>query len=328
MRKSLALILAAGLALGGVAIAQTRVPAAALSTATALPAGVQLKEARWFSEQVEVSGRLFIPANFAASGSVPGVVLAPGWGQTAESLDAYAAALAGQGIVALSIDYRGWGRSGGFIYLNERVEVDDRQRFSLHTPKLVIRRGRLDPEHQVQDIRNAITYLQSEAGIDRAKIGVLGVDMGGGHVISVLGMDARPKAGVAVTPIIQGAGVEKKSFVPDAKTQAEMVRLAREGRPPQSAAEGKARNAAEARLAVAEYMPFWRTDAIPATVAVQFITAGADERVDNEKNAVATQKALKGPTEVRAIPGAKHALTPGQTQEAAAAAAGWLRGKL
>ena len=75
-------------------------------------------------------------------------------------------------------------------------------------------------------------------------------------------------------------------------------------------------------------MPFWRLDAIPATTAVQFIIAGADERVDNKTNAVAAQKALKGPTELHSMAGAKHALTPPQTQEAARTAAEWLKGKL
>lgn len=328
MRKPIAIALIAGLAFSSLATAQTRVPPQVFTSKVPVASGVQVREARWFSEQVEVSGRLFLPAGFAASRPSPAVVLAPGWGQTADTMDAYAAALAAQGIVALSVDYRGWGRSGGFIYLNERVEVDDRQRFSLHTPKLVIRRGRLDPEHQVQDIRNAITFLQGEAGIDRARIGVLGVDMAGGHVISVLGMDARPKAGVAVTPIIAGAGIQKIAALPDARTQAEMSRLAREGRPPQTNAEGKARNAQEARLALAEYMPLWRTDAIGPAVAVQFITAGADEKVDNAANALAAQSALKGPTEVKEIAGARHALTAAQTLEAATAAAAFFKARL
>ncbi len=321
----LAIVLAATLALTSPALAQTRVPPVALKAAVQLPPGVTLREARWFSEQVEVSGRLFSPAGPSPA---PAVVLAPGWGQTAESLDAYAAALAAQGIVALAIDYRGWGRSGGFIYLNERLEVDDRQRFSFHTPKIAIRRGRLEPELQVQDIRNAITFLQGEPGVDRARIGVLGLDLAGGHVISVLGMDARPKAAVAITPVIPGHGVEKKSYVPDAKTQAEMVALARTGRPPQTAAEAKARNAQEARLALAEYRPFWRLDAIPATAAVEVIVALADEKVDNATNGVAAQKALKGPSELHGLAGAKHALTRPQTEEAARTAATWLKEKL
>jgi dienelactone hydrolase len=325
MKNTLILALAAGLAFSAPAFAQTRVAPVALTPAAPLPSGVSLKETRFFSEQVEVSGRLFTPAG---SGKHAAVVLAPAWGQTAASLDAYAAALAGQGIVALTVDYRGWGRSGGFIYLNERVFTDDRQRFSLHTPQLVIRRGRLDPESQVQDIRNAITYLQGEANVDQAKIGVLGLDMAGGHVISVLGMDARAKAGVAVTPIIAGSGEPKKSHIPTAAEQAALIRLARTGKPPQTAAEGAARNAEESRLALMDYKPFWRIDAIPAADAVQFIVAGADEKADTAKNAAAAQKAIKGPTELKTLAGARHALTGAQTQEAAAAAAAFLKAKL
>jgi dienelactone hydrolase len=305
------------------AVAHTRVAPMALSSSAPLPEGGQLREVRWFSEQVEVAGRLFSPAGVTGSHIAPGVILAPGWGETAQSLDAYAAALSGEGIVALVIDYRGWGRSGGFVYLNERVEVDDRQRFSQHTPDLVIRRGRLDPEHQVQDIRNAITFLQSEPGVDPARIGVLGVDIAGGHVIAVLAMDARVKAGVAVTPIIQGEGIERKSLIPSPQALAEMIRLAR-SRPPQTAAEGKTRNDVENELARAEYMPFWRADLIPATAAVQFIIAEADERVDNARHALAAQKAVKGPTEVHNLPRAKHRLTPQETQDAATIAAKWL----
>jgi dienelactone hydrolase len=306
------------------AVAHTRVAPLTLSSSVPLAEGVQLREVRWFSEQVEVAGRLFSPAGRGGSDTVAGVILAPGWGETAQSLDAYAAALARQGIVALAIDYRGWGRSGGFVYLNERVAVDDRLRFAQHTPDLVIRRGRLDPAHQLQDVRNAITFLQSEPGIDPARIGVLGIDIAGGHVISVLAMDARVKAGVAITPIIQGEENERKSLIPSPQASADMIRLARAGRVPQTAAEGKARNALESELALSEYMPFWRVDLIPATAAVQFITAEADERVDNAHHALAVQKVLKGPTEVYNLPGAKHRLTLPQSQNAATAAAKWL----
>src|SRR5262249_10856337 len=161
----------------------------------------------------------FIPADFKPSGASPAVVLAPAWEQTAETLDVYAAALAANGIVALAVDYRGWGHSGAELYLGERVDTYAAKRFSAQKPQMIVRRGRLDPEHQVQDIRNAITFIQSEPGVDRAKIGVLGVDMAGGHVISVMGMDARAKVGVAVTPVILGQAEKEVSFIPSPDMQ-------------------------------------------------------------------------------------------------------------
>lgn len=294
----------------------------------ALPAGVSMSEANWYSEQVRVAGRLFKPTGPSDGAARPAVVLAPAWEATAESLDAYAIALAQQGIVALAIDYRGWGRSGAELYLGQRVDTYDKMRFSEQTPEIVFRRGRLDPEHQVQDIRNAITFLQSEAGIDRTRIGVVGVDMAGGHVISVMGMDARTKAGVAVTPVIFGQEVPEASFIPDKAMRDTMIRLAREGAPPKTADDARERNRIEAELALGEYNPFWRLDAIPQTTAIRFIIAETDDKLDNMIHARAAARELKGPTDVQSLPGALHALTPAQTAEAARLAAEWMKLRL
>ena len=297
-------------------------------TASAQSPAPNAVPAHWYSEQVAVAGVLYKPAGVSASAKLPGVVLAPGWGETAASLSAYATALAAQGIVALTIDYRGWGKSAGEIYLGERLSFYDAQRFTDQTVALAVRRGRLDPEQQVQDIRNAVTFLQSEVNVDPSLIGVLGVDIAGGHVISVMGMDARVRVGVAVTPVIAGNGVEKKSFIPDAKTQAEMIKLARTGSVPKTSAEAKARNAQEAQIALGEYMPFWRIDAVPQTDAVRFIVAGADEAAVNGNNAVAAAKTLKAKNDVKTIPGAKHLLNQAETKEAAGLAADWMKSNL
>lgn len=314
-------------------------PRAAVVQPAALPAGVSFQEATWYSEQVKLSGRLFIPSVFTpgtwllppgvnAPPKAAAVVLAPAYGETAETLDAYAAELAAQGIIALAVDYRGWGRSGAELYLGERVSTYDAQRFSEHTADIVYRRGRIDPEQQVQDLRNAITYLQSLPNVDRAKIGVAGLGLGGGHVISVMAMDARAKAGVAITPDIPGQGEEEKSFVPDAKTQAEMIKLAREGAPPRTALAAKARNEQENRIMAHEYKPYWRLDAIPQTAAVRFIIAENDKAIDNSANARSAAKELKGPNDVKVIARAEHKLDAAQTAEAAKLTAEWLKQKL
>lgn len=296
--------------------------------APALPDGVRVLEKKWYSEQVKVAGRLFLPPGHTVDGSYPAVVVAPGWGKTAASTESYAAALAAEGVIALTVDYRGWGRSGGQVYLGQPVATYDKMRFSEQTPELVIRRGRLDPELQVQDIRNAVTYLQSEAGVDRARIGVMGFDVSGGHVISVMGMDARVKAGAAITPIIGGANEKEESLIPDAQTQAEMIRLAREGAPPRTPQQAKQRNTQEARIALAEYKPFWRLDAIPETSSIGFFVAGADREVDNSLNALAAAKALKAKNVVRTLEGFKHNFTAAETAFAGKMAAQWLKEQL
>jgi dienelactone hydrolase len=297
-------------------------------TAPSLPAMVSFKEATWYSEQVKLSGRLFTPAAATGSAKAPAVVLAPAYGETAESLDAYAAELAAQGIIALAIDYRGWGRSGAELYLGQTLGTYDAQRFSEHSADIVYRRGRIDPDHQVQDLRNAITYLQSLPNVDRAKIGVAGLGLGGGHVISVMAQDTRARVGVAITPDIPGQGEEEKSFVPDAATQAEMIKLAREGAPPKTALAARTRNEQENRLMANEYKPYWRLDAVPQTAAVRFIIAESDEFLDNFTNARPAAKELKGPNDIKVIAKASHKLNTAQTSEAAKLAAEWLKARL
>ncbi len=127
------------------------------------------REVRFFSEAVSMYGKVFVPGGFSASGSAPAVILAPGWGETAASLEKYAARFAAKGLVAMTIDYRGWGKSGGFIYLADATRWDDRLRFSQHTSKVRIRRKRLLPEAQLIDIRNAITSCrENRASTPRA----------------------------------------------------------------------------------------------------------------------------------------------------------------
>ena len=77
---------------------------------------------------------------------------------------------------------------------------DDRLRFSQHTAKVRLRRRRILPEAQVIDIRNAMTYLQGEPGVDATRIGVLGTGLSGAHVVAAAANDARVKAGATVRP--------------------------------------------------------------------------------------------------------------------------------
>lgn len=297
-----------------------------IAPALAPPEGVTTRDVNFVSEGVECFGRIFVPKGVLGDAKAPAVVLAPGWGETAATIEKYAARVASRGIVAMAIDYRGWGRSGGFLYLAEPIRWDDRLRFSQHTAKVRIRRNRLLPEAQVIDIRNAISYLQGEPGVDRARIGVWGLDMAGGHAIVAAATDVRIKAAVAQAPVIHGKDEPRKAFAPTAGQQAAMVRLARAGQAPPSAAAAVLMNDAETRLAVAEYHPFWYVDAVPQTTAVLFVVAEKDLKVNNETNAIAASKMLKGPNGVIVVPGAGHAFTSAAAFDAAVdAAASWFQ---
>jgi dienelactone hydrolase len=229
------------------------------------------KDVRFYSEAVSLYGKVFYPASFSTTGSAPAVVVAPGSGETAAGVEKYAAQFAARGVVALAIDYRGWGKSGGFIYLADNTRWDDRLRFSQHTSKVRIRRKRLLPEAQVTDIRNAITFLQGEPGVDPARIGVFGTGLAGSHVVAVAAMDARVKAGVAVTPVMAGKDATRESFNPSAAERATMIRLARTGQAPATHTAAMAMNHDETALALAEYRPFALVDQIPKTTAILYL---------------------------------------------------------
>jgi alpha-beta hydrolase superfamily lysophospholipase len=154
------------------------------STASAqVPAGVTMRDVEFYSEAVLVKGKLFLPRGFSDAAKAGAVVLAPGMGETAAAVERYAARFAAQGLVTLAFDYRGWGKSGAFIYMAEPIRWDDRLRFSQHTARVRLRRKRLMPDAQISDVRNAITFLQGERGVDHARIGVWGADLGGGHAM-------------------------------------------------------------------------------------------------------------------------------------------------
>jgi dienelactone hydrolase len=276
------------------------------------------RDAKFYSEGVQCAATIFLPDALNGDQKVAAVVLAPAWGETAAALEPYARGLAKAGVAAMTIDYRGWGKSGGYIYLAENLRYDDRLRFSQHTAKVRLRRKRLIPQDQVLDIRNAISYLQGEPNIDRARIGVWGADMAGGHAIVVAATDPRVKAVVAQTPRIEGQDVEKKAVKPGP----DAVKLARTGEAPAPAAAGLMA-AVETRLALAEYHPFWYVDQIPQTTAVLFVVAEKDAKVDNEVNAIAASKRLKGQTRVTAVPGAAHTLSGAAQESAAKPAAEW-----
>jgi uncharacterized protein len=292
----------------------------------AMSPDVTSKDVMFFSEAVQCYARIYMPKGFGPDSKAAAVVLAPAPGSTSASVEKYAARLAARGFVAMAIDYRGWGRSGGFLYLAEPIRWDDRLRFSQHTARVRIRRKRNIPDAQILDIRNAISYLQGEPGVDRARIGLWGVDLAGGHALVAAATDIRVKAVVAQTPIVDGKDVPRKAMTPTSPHQAVMIQLARSGQAPATPAAAALMNEQETKLALSEYHPFWFVDQIPQTTGVLFVVAEQDAKVNNDANAVAASKALKGPNGVTSIPGATHAMTTPQVFDAAAdAAASWFQ---
>jgi dienelactone hydrolase len=282
------------------------------------------REIHFYSEGVQCYGRLFTPKDFSVESKAPAVVVSPGWGQVADSVKKYAARFAARGVVALAIDFRSWGKSGGFLQTVDAVKTDDRLRFSQMTARVRIRRKRLIPEQQILDIRNALYYLQGEPGVDRSRVGVWGTDMAGGYAIDIAANDSRVKAIVAQAPIIEGKDAERKAWAPTGDMLQAAQRLARTGPDSGPPAAAGRLSEAETRLALAQYHPFWYLEWIPQSTAVLFVIAEKDAKVNND-NVAAASKLLKGPAAIVTVPGASHAqIGQGSAFETAAdAAADW-----
>jgi fermentation-respiration switch protein FrsA (DUF1100 family) len=136
------------------------------------------KEVEFLSQGVAVRGDLLLPDG---DGPHPVVVMAGGWCYVKELRQPqYAREFVERGFAALIFDYRTLGASDG----------EPRQH--------------LDPWAQVEDYRNAISYLETRPDIDADRIGVWGISYSGGHVLILGAVDPRVKVIVSNVPVIDG----------------------------------------------------------------------------------------------------------------------------
>jgi fermentation-respiration switch protein FrsA (DUF1100 family) len=131
------------------------------------------------SDGFALSGWLYLPDEAAAGGPWPAVVLANAFCSVKEIyLSNYAERFAAAGLASLAFDYRNFGASSG-------------------EP-----RCQLFPHEQLDDLRNALTWLRRQPEIDPERIGVWGVSLGGGHAMLLAAFDKRIKAVTAMIPAI------------------------------------------------------------------------------------------------------------------------------
>jgi fermentation-respiration switch protein FrsA (DUF1100 family) len=111
----------------------------------------------------------------------PVIVMAGGWCYVKELVQpAYAEMYAGAGFAALLFDYRNFGSSDG------------------------ARRQHIDPNMQIEDYRNGISFAESLDETDRERIGVWGLSYSGGHVLIVGATDPRVKCIASQIPVVDG----------------------------------------------------------------------------------------------------------------------------
>jgi fermentation-respiration switch protein FrsA (DUF1100 family) len=133
---------------------------------------------RFYSETIPMSGVLFLPDNLAKGEKRAGIILCHGFTAVKEVLlPEVARRLTGLGYVALTFDYRFLGESGG-------------------EP-----RRQIIPMLQIEDIRNAVTFLRQQPEVNPERLGLLGVSLGGANVSYAAGIEERVKATVSVCGI-------------------------------------------------------------------------------------------------------------------------------
>jgi uncharacterized protein len=118
-------------------------------------------------EGVQLVGELRLPD---ADGPRPAVALTgPFTGVKEQVVGTYAGLLAERGFVTLAFDHRGFGESGG-------------------------RRQHEDTQGKLADLRAAVGVLAGRPEADPARLGVVGVCLGGGYAVRAAAADSRVKA--------------------------------------------------------------------------------------------------------------------------------------
>jgi alpha-beta hydrolase superfamily lysophospholipase len=138
----------------------------------------------FYSQGTRVAGILGIPDDYREGEKRPGIVLCTFFTAVKEAaVPQPAQELTGAGYVTLRFDYRGFGESEG---------VDGH-------------RGELFPLREVEDVRNAVSFLMGLPEVDPKKIGTFGYSMGGGISVYTAGVDDRVKAAVGVGGVYNGS---------------------------------------------------------------------------------------------------------------------------
>jgi dienelactone hydrolase len=276
--------------------------------------GVTTREVTYFSDGVGCYAKLFFPKGFSTAGKTPGIVLGQGWAGSHFSIEKYAARFAERGLVAMAIDYRGWGSSDGFASLThpdvsrgDREPSRDETRTTTLNTEVVVKRTRLIPLKQVEDYRNAISYLQGEPGVDPDRIGIWGSSFAGGNVIVTAALDSRVKAIVGQVPAISGKNSPPGPLPLTGRLLEDAIKRARTGQGAEFETGFSNRRMVdvETQQMVAEFRPFQYLKAV-GNRPVLLIPAEKDELINNRESSYAAFDVLTGPKKLLEVPGITH----------------------
>jgi fermentation-respiration switch protein FrsA (DUF1100 family) len=138
------------------------------------------RQIHFYSEGCKLDGTIYLPDDYQPGQRRPAIIPNSGYQGFNEFYPRlFARNLTEAGYVCLGFDYRGFANSEGL-------------------------KGRVILDEQVEDIQNAITYLQIQEEVDPSRIGLVGWGMGGSNVVRVAARDKRVKAVAALNGFFDG----------------------------------------------------------------------------------------------------------------------------
>jgi uncharacterized protein len=138
------------------------------------------RQISFYSEGFKLEGTIYLPDDYQPGEKRPAIIPNSGYNGFNEFYPRlFARNLTENGYVCFGFDYRGFAQSEG--------------------PQ-----GRVILDEQVQDIKNAITFLQIQEEVDPENIGLIGWGMGASNVVRVAASDDRVKAVAALNGFFNG----------------------------------------------------------------------------------------------------------------------------
>ena len=141
---------------------------------------------------LDISANVYTPANYDASKKYPTVVVAhPNGGVKEQVAGLYAQRLAEQGYITIAADAAYQGASGG-----QPRNVDK-------------------PAFRIEDIHGMADFISQFAGVDTARLGLLGICGGGGYSLAAAQTDKRFKS-IATVSMFNSGRVRRNGYVDSA----------------------------------------------------------------------------------------------------------------
>ncbi len=274
-----------------------------------LPEGVTSRQITFYSDGTRCYGRIFFPKGFNTRTKWPAVVVGHGINAQAVGIERYAARFAERGLVAMAIDYRTYGYSGGDVLLLEPDTTTDDRPVWEKDARIKIKRTNLNNFRETEDFRSAISYIQTEPGVDAQRIGIWGSSNGASVVLMVAAQDSRAKTVVAQVGAAGGLNSSGPVTVSPAMLE-DGIKRARTGQGGEVDGGFSFRSKIDSWSGQVnrEFRAGSMLDRIPRTTSILWIPAEKDELLPprSPSGPFAASKAFKGTSQVIEIPYITH----------------------